>query len=167
VLPRFGVPLRRLMAGAAPRNCCGGYAQLRVPIIAGYGSSVSRTLWQDKTLRVSQHGRGAGHVRKDLALRWEKMAVRPTNDEHRHREYIHQASCTRWALARQGFAGLSGQPRETTFTRRAFEHSWRQDEIECKNETFDSPHSVLLQLYCTRSPSRSIRQGSRARPFGR
>ena len=35
VLPRFGVPLRRLMAGAAPRNCCGGYARLRVPIIAG------------------------------------------------------------------------------------------------------------------------------------
>ena len=38
VLPRFGVPLRRLMAGAAPRNCCGGYAQLRVPITDGYGS---------------------------------------------------------------------------------------------------------------------------------
>ena len=59
VLPRFGVPLRRLMAGAAPRNCCGGYAQLRVPIIAGYGSSVSRdTLARQDLEGVSTRPRG-------------------------------------------------------------------------------------------------------------
>ena len=63
VLPRFGVPLRRLMAGAAPRNCCGArYAQLRVPIIAGYGSSVSKasadTLARQDLEGVSTRPRG-------------------------------------------------------------------------------------------------------------
>ena len=65
VLPRFGVPLRRLMAGAAPRNCCG--AATRSCVCRSSLATVQpcpkrpRTLWQDKTLRVSQHGRGAGH----------------------------------------------------------------------------------------------------------
>ena len=65
MLPRFGVPLRRLMAGAAPRNCCG--AATRSCVCRSSLATVQpcpkrpRTLWQDKTLRVSQHGRGAGH----------------------------------------------------------------------------------------------------------